>query len=358
MRVQSSTWLRSGDVVNLGAGALRIADSDSERVVEVDDGSSGNITAPPIIPASARLQGQSDGDAERIEAIRFRTSEAAKPVRRVSLSPLRVVLAAVGVVAAVVLWFIFTATSVSLRTEPAAANVRVSGGLPAWRLGDRVLLRPGNYHVRAELAGYVPAQLQIKVTSAPNQAFAMTLAKLPGRLAHRRSRGCARDDRRQGSGQRAGRVRARPGPTHVAIAAERYQPFSADVDVEGLGKTQTFKPQLVPGWGVVSVTSEPAGAQLVVNGEPRGVTPLTDRNHGGRASGRTASGRLQAVDDGYPGEGQRAAVARPGETWPAGRTARACVRIRRARASPSPACIADRRRWRWSCGRISITASC
>ena len=115
MRVQSSTWLRSGDVVNLGTGRLRIADSDSERVVEVDDGSGGNITAPPIISASARLQGQSDSDAERIEAIRFRKSEAAKPVRRVSLSPLRVVLAAVGVVAAVVLWFIFTATSV----EPA-----------------------------------------------------------------------------------------------------------------------------------------------------------------------------------------------------------------------------------------------
>src|SRR3712207_8742822 len=45
-----------------------------------------------------------------------------------------------SVVAAVVLWFIFTATSVSLLTVPAAASVRVSGGLPAWRLGDRLLL--------------------------------------------------------------------------------------------------------------------------------------------------------------------------------------------------------------------------
>ena len=76
--VQRSTWLRSGDVVNLGAARLRIADSDSERVVEVDDGSGGNITAPPIIPASARLHGQSDGDAERIEAIRFRASRSCR----------------------------------------------------------------------------------------------------------------------------------------------------------------------------------------------------------------------------------------------------------------------------------------
>ncbi len=274
MPVQSSTWLRSGDVVNLGTARLRIADSDSERVVEVDDGSGGNITAPPIIPASARLQGQSDSDAERIEAIRFRKSEAAKPVRRISLSPLRLVLAAVGVVAAVVLWFIFTATSVSLRTVPAAANVRVSGGLPAWRLGDRVLLRPGNYQVRAELPGYVPAQLPIKVTKAPNQAFSMTLAKLPGRLRIDVPAAAQVTIDSKEAGNAPGEFELAPGRHTVAIAAERYQPFSADVDVEGLGKTQTFKPQLVPGWGVVSVTSEPAGAQLVVNGEPRGVTPL------------------------------------------------------------------------------------
>jgi len=149
VRVQRSTWLRAGDVVNLGAARLRIAANDDERVVEVDDGSSGNITAPPIIPESARLHGLSEGDAERIEAIRFRASEAAKPVRRITLSPLRVALAALGLVAAVVMWFIFTAMSVSLVTVPAAANVRVTGGLPALRLGDRVLLRPGNYLVRA-----------------------------------------------------------------------------------------------------------------------------------------------------------------------------------------------------------------
>ena len=83
------------------------------------------------------------------------------------------------------------------------------GGLPAVRFGDRVLLRPGTYRIRAELAGYTPAELQIKVTEAPNQQFALTLAKLPGHPAHRRARSRARDRGRQGSGQRARRIRAR-----------------------------------------------------------------------------------------------------------------------------------------------------
>jgi formylglycine-generating enzyme required for sulfatase activity len=65
------------------------------------------------------------------------------------------------------------------------------------------------------------------------------------------------------------------GSHSIAIAAERYQPFSGQVDVTGEGKSQVYKPALVPAWADVSVTSEPAGAQLLVNGEPRGVTPLT-----------------------------------------------------------------------------------
>jgi Uncharacterized conserved protein len=274
VRVQNSTWLRSGDVVNLGAARLRIAESADDRVVEVDDGSTGNITAPPIITAAARLQGQSDGEAERIEAIRFRASEAVKPESRISLSPLRVALAAVAAVAAVVLWFIFTAMSVSLRTDPSAANVDVSGGLPAVRMGDRVLLRPGTYRVRAEHAGYKPAQMQIKVTRAANQQFSMTLVKLPGilRIDVPAAARVTVDDKQTGNAP--GEFELTSGRHSIAIAAERYQPFKADVDVEGLGKTQTFKPQLVPGWGVVSITSEPAGAQLLVNGEARGVTPL------------------------------------------------------------------------------------
>jgi formylglycine-generating enzyme required for sulfatase activity len=275
IRVQSSTWLRPGDVVNLGAARLRIAQNDAERVVEVDDGSSGNITAPPIITASARLQGQSDGDAERIDAIRFRASDAAKPARRISVSPVRLVLAAVAVIAAAVLWFVFTATSISVRTTPTAAAVSVSGVLPAVRFGDRVLLRPGNYRVRAEQAGYTPAELKIHVTSAPNQQFALTLAKLPGRLQIKVPAAARVAIDGKDVGAAPGEFQVAPGRHTVAITAQRYQPFSGDVEVEGGGKSQTFTPQLVPGWANVSVTSEPAGAQLFVNGESRGTTPLT-----------------------------------------------------------------------------------
>ena len=202
--VQRSTWLRSGDVVNLGAARLRIADNDSERVVEVDDGSGGNITAPPIISASARLQGQSDGDAERIEAIRFRASEAAKPVRRISLSPLRVVLAAVA------------------RRRRGRAVVHFHGdvGQPAHgpdcgeRARFRRAARRASRRSRAAATRQLPRSRRaagLRARAAADQGHERAepgvhddAREAAGSVAHRCSRGRARHARRQGSRQRAG----------------------------------------------------------------------------------------------------------------------------------------------------------
>jgi formylglycine-generating enzyme required for sulfatase activity len=284
IRVQRSTWLRPGDVVNLGNARLRIAPNDTvalhssnedQYVVEVDDGSSGNITAPPIIVPGARVHGESEGDSERIAAIRFRASDKAKERRGVSISARSIVLSLVAAVVAVVLWFIFTATSISVRTDPSAAEVSVRGSIPAVPFADRVLLKPGDYLIRAQLPGYAPAELKVKVSDAPNQQFALKLAKLPGRLQidTPASARVSVDGKELGTAPGAFELSA--GRHSIAIAADRYQPFSADVNVEGMGKLQTYKPALVPAWAEVTVTSEPAGAQLLVNGEPQGATPIT-----------------------------------------------------------------------------------
>ncbi|HWK73743.1 MAG TPA: hypothetical protein VNQ81_05695, partial [Povalibacter sp.] len=103
VRVTRSTWLKPGDVINLGAARLRVVEEYDQRVVEVDDGSSGNITAPPIISESARVRGESDGEAEPLAAVRFRATEAAAPKRHISINPSRVVLALVALVVAGVL---------------------------------------------------------------------------------------------------------------------------------------------------------------------------------------------------------------------------------------------------------------
>jgi len=276
VRVTRSTWLKPGDVINLGAARLRVVEEYEQRVIEVDDGSSGNITAPPIISESARVRGESDGEAEPLAAVRFRATEAVAPKRHISINPARVVLALVALVVAGVLWFVFTATSISVVANPAQANVSVSGGqLPAVPIGSRFLLRPGDYQVRASQSGYSPAQLKIKVTDAPNQQFALTLAKLPGRLRIDVPVASQVTIDGKALGAAPGEFELSPGAHTVAVNAPRYQPFSDKVEIEGLGKTQALAPKLVPAWANVSITSEPSGAQVSIGGEVRGKTPLT-----------------------------------------------------------------------------------
>jgi formylglycine-generating enzyme required for sulfatase activity len=272
--VQSSTWLRSGDVINFGAARLRLQQRDDQRIVEVDDGSSGNITAPPIIEPAARLQG-GEGDAERIEALQFRRSGQTRAQPKVAFNVKKIAMGFAAAVVAAVLWFIFTATSIIVRTDPPAAHVEIEGTLPAVRFGDRVLLRPGDYLFKATQEGYEPAQLQAKVTGETNQSFSLKLQKLPGRVRIDVPAQARVTVDGKVLGEAPGEFTLAPGKHSIAIAAQRYQPFSGELEVIGEGKSQTFTPQLVPAWAEVTVSSEPSGAKVFVDGEERGETPLT-----------------------------------------------------------------------------------
>lgn len=272
--LRNSTWLREGDVVNFGAARLRIGRDQEAHVLEVDDDSSGNITAPPVIEPGAHLYGESEDEAERIDVIRFRASDAAKPRRHLSWTPMRIGLGIAALAVGAVLWFIFTATSISVRTDPDTADVDVSGPFPSVRLGERVLLRPGQYRISAHQPGYAPAELTATITDAPNQQFSLKLQKLPGRLRIEVPTPALVTIGGQAQGRAPGEFELPAGRHRISIDAARYQPFSADVEIEGLGKVQTFTPRLVPAWAKVRVSSEPPGAQLIVDGELRGTTPL------------------------------------------------------------------------------------
>jgi formylglycine-generating enzyme required for sulfatase activity len=272
--VHSSTWLRSGDVINFGAARLRLLQQHDQRILEVDDGSSGNITTPPIIEPSERLQG-GESDAERIDPLQFRPSAPASSKAGIGIDLKKIAMGLAAAVVLVVLWFIFTATSVSVRTDPETAKVHIQGTLPAVRIGNRVLLRPGEYLIKATQEGYEPAQLQATVTDETNQSFSLQLRKLPGRVLVEVPMPARVTVDGKPLGDAPGEFTLSPGKHTIAIAAARYQPFTGEIDVIGEGKSQTFTPQLVPAWADVTVTSEPAGATLFVDGEERGVTPLT-----------------------------------------------------------------------------------
>jgi formylglycine-generating enzyme required for sulfatase activity len=270
---RSSVWLKPGDVVTLGAARLRLASQEGRLALDVEDGSVGNITAPPVVDTAQRISGGTDADEERIEAIRFRT-EGAAAARARSFNPRRVILPVVAVAFAAAIWFVFTSVSLTVTVPSGADRITLDGRLPAFGIGSQYLLRPGQYELVVERAGFKPATQTVEVTDAANQRVEVTLEKLPGLLGVKIPVSATVSIDGVEVGSAPGEFEVAPGKRTVAISAPRYRAFTTEIDVEGAGVRQSLAPELVPAWAKVNVLSEPAGAELYVAGERRGVTPL------------------------------------------------------------------------------------
>ena len=57
-RIAGSTWLRSGDVLDVAGGRLRLRVDGAERMLEVIAGAADNATAPPEVPEVVRRVGR------------------------------------------------------------------------------------------------------------------------------------------------------------------------------------------------------------------------------------------------------------------------------------------------------------
>ncbi len=75
------------------------------------------------------------------------------------------------------------------------------------------------------------------------------------------------------AGAAPGEVRLPAGRHEIVVAAPRYLPFKATVDIQGMEQRQSLEAKLVAAWAPVTVLSEPTGATVRVDGAAQGTTP-------------------------------------------------------------------------------------
>ncbi len=218
-----------------------------------------------------------DEQEQVIEPIAFRPSASARRDGHRRFGPLTAILL-VGLVAlGAIAWFMFTAKSVRLAVEPVPDRIAIEGTWPAFELGGRYLLLPDRYTLRAEKIGYHTLEQRIEVTTAPNQEYTFSLIKLSGLL---RITSDPIGARVSIDGQLRGvtplpAIELRPGNHKLLVTADRYLNHRSEVLIEGGGLKQDLKIELTPGWAAVTVDSSPAGANVLIDGELVGTTPLT-----------------------------------------------------------------------------------
>jgi len=278
--VGASRWLRHGDQIRVAGTRIEVERrGDRLRLVVQHSGSDVPTEPPSLIAAPARVADAAPEQPIAPTDFSPRPISAARSARRLALPGWR----ALGAVllAALVLGaggFLLTAQSVELEVEPAPESLQVGGAWPRLGLGGRLLLRPGEYRVRAELSGYQPLEESFRVEDRAGQAFHFRLARLPGRL--RIDTGSATGVRVLVDGEERGEtplepLALEPGPHAVRLESPRYRPFESLVEVEGRGVEQTLEASLDPMWAEVAIESAPPGAQVRHEGQLLGVTPLT-----------------------------------------------------------------------------------
>ena len=252
-------------VVSAGADSLML-------IVRLED--SAYVTKPPDTGDEAE---QAAEETIAPSAFRRAADTSAGAGQEDSRSPLRMILGGGLAALVIVSYLLFSAKSIQFEVDPADPDsVSIDGGWFRLPLGDRVLLRKGDYTVNVLKKGYYDVRQSFVVDDEPSKTIELRMRKLPGQLTvvtEPVSDAVVTIDNALVGPAPYGPVELQPGQHSLDVRSDRFLPYSGVVDIPGLGRADEVYVQLVPRWSNVSISSEPAGADIIVGEETVAVTP-------------------------------------------------------------------------------------
>ena len=173
-------------------------------------------------------------------------------------------------------WFVLTAKSVFVEIDPITAQIEIEGGFKV-RLGQRYLIRSGSYELTLRNGGYHDSVTQLLVSAEQSQTHPFVMRKLPGIISI--ASDITDGARVQIDGVDIGLtplngVLVESGDHQMTISKERYLDYSETISVEGRSVVQRYQASLEPAWAMVRLSTVPAGADVLVDGEIFGTTPV------------------------------------------------------------------------------------
>jgi formylglycine-generating enzyme required for sulfatase activity len=284
--LNGSQWLENGDILRCGRTRVEVEVEDDQTRFVVRHG--GKDAAVPVLKPPPRAKATAATGAT-IQPVEFQpkglagspssgppTRRTAPRSRRTTVRPAFVLSAVLLLVLVATAGFTFTARSVLIDIEPAAERLEVLGFLAGFKIGDRHLLLPGTYTVKASKPGYRGFEESVEVTRDARQGFDFVLERLPGTLRIQTTPGAVvtLDGEALGAAPLPA-IELASGAHEVRIQAARYEDFTATVEIEGAGTDQILEAELLPRWAAVLIRSEPSGAAVRVDNSKVGTTPLT-----------------------------------------------------------------------------------
>ena len=273
--LDASRRLVDGDILQFYGSEIRVNIEDSGVAIEIRLEDSAYVTKPP--------QQDDAGDRSDDESIAPTAFRRAAETSAQSLlpnrSPLKFIVGAALIVLLSMSFLLFTSKSIDFEIDPGDPDgFSIAGGWFRLPVGDRVLLRKGNYTVNVEKDGYYDIGQTFVVGDEPSMTVRLRMRKKPGKMlvvTEPVVDAVVTVDESLVGQAPYGPIELEPGAHSVRVESERFLPFADVVDVTGLDHLEQLHIQLTPRWAEVDVRSEPTGATIFSGDEVVGVTPAT-----------------------------------------------------------------------------------
>jgi len=271
--VAGARIVNAGDVITIAGSQFLVEEAQPRNLALRRFELEGTDTFPPV-GDSVRTLGVPLEELP-VELGEVPSVEGAVPARVVRAERGKLNYAAwfMGAALLVVLGLFALLKPIALDLRPTDAYVHSLDNF-SWQSASSIFVFPGEHTLRAEREGYEPATLRVTV-GGPGEARALIhLVKLPGKIEVD-SGGVKAEMSADGAriGNVPGTLDVPAGDRTLTFKATRYLDHVERIAVAGGGERQKLKIALKPNFGVISVSSVPAGAEIQVDGKAVGVTP-------------------------------------------------------------------------------------
>tara|TARA_Y100000389_G_C17467844_1_gene527344 strand:+ start:4160 stop:6586 length:2427 start_codon:yes stop_codon:yes gene_type:complete len=267
--------LSDGDTVNFFGSKIRIIVNNHGIRLNVQLEDSAYVTLPPKFDEISIKQ-----ENKKIKPIAFRPSASDKEDHLLfKKNKIKLFIVSALFFLLSISFLLFTSKSVNFEISPSDPNeFKIEGGWFRFPIGDRILLRKGNYKVNVKKIGYYDVSQDFYVGEGLSMTVPIKLRKKPGKIIvsvkSNEKATVTVNDLITGAAP-FGPIKLEPGPHVITIESERYLPFKDTINVTGLDKTDYLNILLTPKWADIKIQSDPPGATIIANGNEIGLTPST-----------------------------------------------------------------------------------
>lgn len=267
-RLKDSQWLKSGDRIQTGEILLTWQVQGDKVLIDAVRQLEVPVPQPPLhAPPEPPVANNVDMP---VHVEKPASSRSGKTRRRIATAA--IVLLGLSAI------YLLMATPIEIKVEPRPSTLKMKGFPPPITLWGSQLVLPGTYQIEASLSGYQDLNERIEIVSDGPTEFAYALTELPGLVQITTSPAVPFKiliDGDEVSLDKEGRAMVSRGMRQLQLDADRYLVHNQEIEVQGLGKEQHLEVVLKPAWAHISISSDPSGVDVTIDGTTIGQTPVT-----------------------------------------------------------------------------------